>query len=347
MSLPPPPPGLSVPGGVGPGRFGARLRRSGVACVVGLSIVIAGPVAAAGSKRADNAEPRGGPRDAVGKLFLRFTDRRRYISIPGHGRVPRSFLTVVRYPAVGSASRVDAYGARPAAGAFPLIVFAHGFAVEPSTYARLMRTWARAGYIVAAPVFPLTNAHAPGGPNESDLVNQPTDMSFVITRMLAVSARTHGNRFGRIARHEIAVSGQSDGGSTALAAAYNQHYFDRRIRAAMILSGAEIPGVGGYDFPSPSPPLLAAQGTGDVVNAPASTYHFFGLAHRAEVPPLSLLGAPHLPPYTYEEPQLGIVERVTVAFLDHLRRASPRGPRTDVEGRRRAEHFDAERVRHP
>jgi dienelactone hydrolase len=278
---------------------------------------MAGPVAAAGSKRADNAEPRSGPRFAVGKLFLRFTDHGRHVSIPGHGRVARSLLTVVRYPAVGNASRVDADGARPAAGTFPLIVFAHGFAVEPSTYARLMRTWARAGYIVAAPVFPLTNAHAPGGPNESDLVSQPTDMSFVITRMLDVSARTHGNRFGQIARHEIAVSGQSDGGSTALAAAYNQHYFDRRIRAAMILSGAEIPGVGGYDFPSPSPPLLAAQGTGDVINAPASTYHFFGLAHRPKLL-LSLLGAPHLPPYTYEEPQLGIVERVTVAFLDRF-----------------------------
>jgi hypothetical protein len=32
---------------------------------------------------------------------------------------------------------------------------------------------------------------------------------------------------------------------------------------------------------------------------------------------LWLLGASHLPPYTDEEPQLGIVERSTIAFLDH------------------------------
>ena len=46
-------------------------------------------------------------------------------------------------------------------------------------------------------------------------------------------------------RHAIAVTGQSDGGSTALAAAYNEHYVDHRIDAAIILSGAIIPGIGG------------------------------------------------------------------------------------------------------
>jgi fermentation-respiration switch protein FrsA (DUF1100 family) len=83
----------------------------------------------------------------------------------------------------------------------------------------------------------------------------------------------------------------------------------------MILSGAEIPGVGGYDFPAPSPPLLAAQGTADTSNAPASTYRYFQIAPQPKFL-LSLLGAPHLPPYTTEQPQLGIVERLTIAFLD-------------------------------
>jgi hypothetical protein len=41
----------------------------------------------------------------------------------------------------------------------------------PATYASLLLAWARAGYVVAAPVFPLTNASAPGGANESDLVS--------------------------------------------------------------------------------------------------------------------------------------------------------------------------------
>jgi len=115
--------------------------------------------------------------------------------------------------------------------------------------------------------------------------------------------------------HAIAVTGQSDGGETALAAAYDRQFLDRRIRAAVILSGAEIPGVGGFDFPAPSPPLLASQGTADVVNPPSLTLAFFDLAPRPKYL-LSLIGAPHLGPYTNEQPQLGVVERVTIAFLD-------------------------------
>ena len=76
-----------------------------------------------------------------------------------------------------------------------------------------------------------------------------------------------------------------------------------------------MPGVGGYDYPAPSPPLLATQGLADTINLPSTTYAFFDPAP----PPKYLLtmpGAPHLPPYTDEQPQLSIVERVTVAFLD-------------------------------
>jgi dienelactone hydrolase len=140
-------------------------------------------------------------------------------------------------------------------------------------------------------------------------------MSLVITRVLAGNARLHGILSGLITPREVAVTGQSDGGSTALAAAYNIHYFDRRVRAAIILSGARMPGVDGYDFPQPSPPLLAVQGTADTVNEPASTDRYFALARQPKFL-LSLFGAPHLGPYTDEQPQLSIVERVTVAFLD-------------------------------
>jgi predicted dienelactone hydrolase len=58
-------------------------------------------------------------------------------------------------------------------GPFPLVVFGHGYAVTPAIYADLPRAWTRAGFVVAAPVFPLENAAAPSGPTENDLVNQP------------------------------------------------------------------------------------------------------------------------------------------------------------------------------
>jgi dienelactone hydrolase len=254
---------------------------------------------------------------AVGIRTLKFVDASRTVRFPGRPPGPRTLVTVIRYPALGPASGVDLPGAAPvrSAGPFPLVIFGHGFAVTPGPYAPLLQAWARAGYVVAAPIFPLGNANAPGGPNESDIVNQPRDMSFVISRMLALSAGRHGLFAGLVARREIAVAGQSDGGETALAVAYDRLFLDRRVDAAVILSGAEIPGVGGFTFPAPSPPLLASQGTADTINRPSFTYAFFNLAP----PPkflLTLPGASHLPPYTTQEPQLGIVERVSIAFLD-------------------------------
>lgn len=214
----------------------------------------------------------------------------------------RRLVTIVRYP--------------KAPGRFPLIVFGHGFAVTPAPYSALLGSWARAGYVVAAPVFPFGNANAPGGPNEQDLVNQPRDMSFVITGMLADSATRSGVLAGAIDPGKVAVSGQSDGGDTALAVAYDPRYGDARIGAAVILSGAEIPFLAKIHFASPSPPLLATQGTADTINPPSATSMFFDAAP----PPkylVRLIGAPHLPPYTDMQPQLGIVERTSLAFLDY------------------------------
>ena len=232
-----------------------------------------------------------------------FVDHSRTVTYPGQAPQPRTLVTIVWYPR--------------APGRFPLVVFGHGFAVTPGLYARLLEAWAQAGYVVAAPVFPLENADAPGGPNETDLVNQPRDMSFVITEMLGT--QPFG---GMINPSEIAVAGQSDGGDTALTAAYNGAFRDPRIRAAVILSGQEMPGVGGYDFPAPSPPLLATQGLADTINLPSTTFAFWDAAP----PPKFLLtmpGTAHLPPYSDEEPQLGIVERVTVAFLDRYLKGEP------------------------
>jgi fermentation-respiration switch protein FrsA (DUF1100 family) len=77
-------------------------------------------------------------------------------------------------------------------------------------------------------------------------------------------------------------------------------------------------------FPPRGPPLLAVQGTADPINAPATTATFFRLAHRPKFL-LWLLGASHLPPYTTQSPQLGVVERATVAFLDDYLKGRPPG----------------------
>ncbi len=164
-------------------------------------------------------------------------------------------------------------------------------------------------------MFPLENANAPGGPDEADLINQPADMRFVTSRLLAASGAGSGPFSGLIDPTRVAATGQSDGGDTALAIAYDRYFHDPRVSAAVILSGAEIPGAGGFTFPQGGPPLLATQGTADTVNPPTATDELFGAAPRPKYL-LTLIGAEHLPPYSDQEPQLGIVEHVTIAFLD-------------------------------
>jgi fermentation-respiration switch protein FrsA (DUF1100 family) len=139
-------------------------------------------------------------------------------------------------------------------------------------------------------------------------------MRFVIGRMLAASATAKQALSGLMDPRRIAVAGQSDGGETALAVAYDAPFRDTRVRAAVILSGAKIPGVP-FAFPRHgSPPLLAAQGSADTVNPPSFTHGFYDAAPRPKYL-LDLPGASHLPPYSTQQPQLGIIERVTVAFL--------------------------------
>ena len=276
--------------------------------------------------REDRSRPGAKPPTSfeVGLRVLRLVDTTRTIQLPNGSSEPRTLVTYVRYPAPGAPSRTDVRDAPPARadGPFPLVVFGHGFALTPEAYAGLLQAWARAGYVVAAPVFPLENEDAPAGPDESDLPNQPGDMRFVISRLLAASAANSGPFAGLIDPAQIAVAGHSDGGDTALAVAYNRYFRDPRISAAIILSGAEMPGVGGFTFRRGSPPLLAMQGSADTVNRPSLTNAFFELANRPKYR-LDLLGAEHLPPYTDQQPQLMIVERVTTAFLDGYLKEAP------------------------
>jgi predicted dienelactone hydrolase len=261
---------------------------------------------------------------AVGLLVLRLVDRRRQI-----GGKPRTVVTVVRYPAVGAPSATDLPNALPerAAGPFPLVVFAHGYRLAPYTYTRLLRAWAHAGYVVAAPFFPLTNADAPVV-DRSDLSNQPHDLRFVISRLLVQRGAPLGSL---VDGTRIALGGHSDGVDTALAVAYGQPP-DPRVRAALGFSGAEISAFTGFSGSPRGVPLLAVQGTADSVNSPSSTYSYFANAARPKYL-LKLLGAEHTAPYQDEQPHLAIVARVSTAFLDrYLKGEASAGPRLAALG---------------
>ena len=227
------------------------------------------------------------------------------------GSGPRVLTTSVWYPAAPG-------------GPFPLVVFAHGYNVTPAPYAGLLQSWARAGYVVAAPTFPLTNPGAPGGPNEDDVVNQPADVRFVIDRLLAADAQP-GPLAGLINPQKIGVAGHSDGGITAAAVAYNTCCRDPRISAAIVMAGAEIGVPGGSYFPPGSAPMLAVQGDADRSNNPQNSRHLYDADGGGPKYLLDLPGASHGGPFMGGGPDAEVVQQATIDFLDRYLKTGTAG----------------------
>lgn len=313
-------------------------RRGGPAVLLAFLLALSACTSAgsppAGTSPSDGGSPSDGPSPSpsptptprptsfgLGFHTVTFVDRSRMV-LPPHTSTgapePRTLVTDVWYPASPNGRGVRA-GAVPdrADGPYPLVVFAHGFDVAPTTYAPMLEGIARAGFVVAAPVFPLTNPAAPGGPDEADMVNQPADVSFVLGRLIERDHRGTGFLRGLIRPSHVAVAGQSDGGDTVLAVAYGSCCRDARVRAAVVMSGERA--IPGDYFVSPGPPLLAFQGTADPINPPSFTDQFFAEAGRPKYL-VRLLDAGHLQPYTERTAWERVVVRTTVAFLDRYLR---------------------------
>jgi hypothetical protein len=221
---------------------------------------------------------------------------------------PRALPTTVWRPVIPASRRL-------ARGLFPLMVFAPGFGECAASYGPLLRAWASAGYVVAGVDFPRTSCQIPNL-NENDLVNQPADMAYVIRRLLAASGRTRGPLAGLINPGKIAVSGQSDGGDTVIALAADSCCRDHAVGAAIVLSGAEWPPMGGSYFTRATPPILFVQGDADNINPPPDSMLMYRADSSGPRFYLDLLGAGHLPPYQGQGPPAPVVARVTVDFLD-------------------------------
>jgi dienelactone hydrolase len=193
-------------------------------------------------------------------------------------------------------------------GPWPLIVFAHGFDVNPLTYQTLLSAWAAAGYVVAAPEFPISGSDGDsyGLPREDDGSNQPGDLSTVISHLLADPAYAPSIDAGH-----IGVAGHSDGGETAAAMALNSAYHDPRVSAFEALSGALAGVDGGTWGPSNAGALLAVSGDQDPNYA-----HARQVAETARAPRgfMAIIGGGHLPPYIEDSDQGRQVRAATVDF---------------------------------
>ena len=239
------------------------------------------------------------------------------------GGVVRSLPTEVRYPTSGSAGTEDQPGARADRryGPYPLVVFSEGYDISPEAYATLLDAWASAGYVVADPTYPLTSPSSPEGLDESDIVNHPADLRFVITSVLQDGATPGGTLSGLIDPSEIAVIGHSDGGDVTLATASNSCCSDGRIKAAVILSGAELASFGGTYYATPPVPMLVVQGTEDDINPPACSVQLYDAAPEPKYF-LSLIGQSHEGPYLEAGQPLDTVGKVTIDFLNGYLRHS-------------------------
>jgi predicted dienelactone hydrolase len=141
-------------------------------------------------------------------------------------------------------------------GPFPLVEFSHGVTSSGPAYLGFLEPIAAAGYVVAAPTFPLTSG--PGGwTNLADYANQPADVYFVVDSVLKLSASPNDALYGKVDADELALSGHSLGAMTTIGAAYNSCCAQPRVKAAISISGVESTfGDGTFDNRPPVPLLL-------------------------------------------------------------------------------------------
>ena len=234
------------------------------------------------------------------------------------GTDSRSLPTIVYYPAAGAVDAPVRTDAPPISGhRFPLIIFAHGLSAVANVYLTIMRPLAAAGYVVAAPDFPLSKGTTPGGAVADDYINQPADDSFIIDQMLRLNGDPSSLLHGLIDAQHIGASGHSLGGMTTFGIAFNTCCRDPRIDAAVPMAGQLVPFPGGEYKASIGPPVLIIHGDADETVAYTSATDAYTLAD----PPKLLLthrGGGHILPYLggNDPPAVAATIDATTAFFD-------------------------------
>ena len=149
-------------------------------------------------------------------------------------RADRTLPTQFWYPGAGQPAATAADAPPTRHGPYPLVVFAHGYDVTPDFYAPLLERWAAAGYVVAAPTYPILSG-SDGGASHVDYEKTFADTSFVITpgaRRWARTTRSPGWSTGR-----IAAAGHSDGEVIAFGVGFLECCRDPRVRSVIAMAG--------------------------------------------------------------------------------------------------------------
>ena len=314
-----------------------RRDRRRVTCIVA-GLVLA--LATAACTSAPTAAPSSRPAvetHAVGTITDTFVDTSRPTAAwgPNPARPSRTLVTTVWYPATGRPGGSPEVGALPdrQGAPYPLIVFGHGLGATPQLYGKLLSSWAAAGYVVAAPLFPLSSSRTPGGPDGGDIGNQPGDMSYVIGAVLRASATMGGTLSGLVDPHEIGAAGHSNGAITTLGLVANTCCLDPRVKAAVVMAGTTegFPS-GRYVLPE-APPLLLVHGTDDDLVPYQDAVLVFNQA-RGPKGLLTIHGGSHSSAAAFAAPSAGSVIRATIDFFDtYLRHVPGAIDRLESDGR--------------
>jgi dienelactone hydrolase len=276
-----------------------------MATFVGAALLLAAglpPVAGAPAAGAADGRPRG-----TRHLTIVLRDRGRPTVDPNNTRTNRHRILVT-----------DVY-LPPGRGRSPLVVFAHGNAGNPGKLTQLLGAWARAGYVVVAPAFPLTN-DLRGEPSVlGDYVHQPADLSFVIDEVLRRSQRPRSAFYRRVDTHRVGLAGHSLGGATALGVTFNSCCRDRRIDALVVMDGRIAPFPDGRRVGRDvfvEVPLLLIH----LVSDPVVQFHYAEEVFAAARPPkylMALQRGVHFEPFEdAPSPHDRAVVGATVAFWD-------------------------------
>ncbi len=260
---------------------------------------------------------------AVGTRSFTFVDSTRATSANGSfaGAPNRTLPTQVWYPAEGTPGDDAQPDAPPDRkhGRYPLVLFAHGYDVTPTFYLPLLERWAAAGYVVAAPTYPILSGNS-GGASHVDYEQTFADTSFVLTQMLSLGA--NDALAGMIDPNRVAATGHSDGEVIAFGVGFLTCCRDVRVKSVIAMAG---------DLDNANNPTLRNTGTPILhimeLNDEYDPYqHSIAWDRENLTSPrwLVSLNSSHVPPYTQPgDPAFELVSRISLAFLDGTLKGHP------------------------
>ena len=237
------------------------------------------------------------------------------------GASTRTLPTEFWYPAEGADGRRRGgrRHPRPGHGPYPLVLFAHGYAVTPDFYAPLLERWAAAGYVVAAPVFPILSG-SDGGASHVDYEKTFGDASFVITQVLALG---RGEPLaGMVDPDRIAAAGHSDGEVVSFGVGFLECCRDPRVRSVLAMAG-DLSNANNPHVRDTGTPILHVMETDDEYDPYPHSIQWDRDNLTAPRWMVSLFSS-HVPPYTQPgDPAFELTSSITVAFFDGTLKGHP------------------------